>query len=159
MNRATGLLAVTLLLAPLPGSGQVDPDRLAGLKARLIGPAGMSGRVTSIEAVESDPNVVYLGAATGGVWRSRNGGLTWEPLFDEQPVHAVGAVAVFQPNPDILWVGTGEGNPRNSASVGNGVYRSVDGGRTWKSAGLERTERIHRLRLHPTNPEVAYACA
>jgi photosystem II stability/assembly factor-like uncharacterized protein len=159
MSRATGFLATLLVLAPFSAAAEVDPDRLAGLKARLIGPAGMSGRISSIEAVESDPNVVYLGAATGGVWRSRNGGLTWEPLFDEQPVHAVGAIAVFQPNPDILWVGTGEGNPRNSASVGNGVYRSVDAGRTWKNVGLERTERIHRLRLHPTNPDVAYACA
>ncbi len=134
---------------------------LAWLVAVILaaGPAGMSGRVTAIEAVETNPDVVYVGAATAGVWRSRNGGLTWEALFDDQPVHAVGSVAVFQPNPEILWVGTGEGNPRNSASVGNGIYRSSDAGRTWKNVGLERTERIHRVRLHPTNPDVAYACA
>src|SRR5262249_57526 len=136
MNGAMGLLAV--LLAAGSASAPVDPERLAGWKARSIGPAGMSGRVTVIEALEADPDVVFLAAATGGVWRSRNGGLTWEALFDDQPVHSVGALAVFQPNPDILWVGTGEGNPRNSASVGNGVYRSVDGGRSWKNVGLER---------------------
>ncbi len=158
MSRTLRLLAAALLSAG-PAAAQIDAERLTGLRARSIGPAGMSGRVTTIDAVEADPDVVYLGAATGGVWRSRNGGLTWEALFDDQPVHAVGSLAVFQPNPDILWVGTGEGNPRNSASVGNGVYRSQDGGRTWKNVGLERTERVHRLHVHPTNSEVAYACA
>ena len=136
-----------------------DPDRLAGLKARSIGPAGMSGRVAAITALESDPDIVYVGAATGGLWRSTNGGLTWEPLFDDQPVHSIGAVAVFQPNPSILWVGTGEANTRNSVSVGNGVYKSMDGGKTWKHAGLAKSERIYRIHLHPTDPDVAWACA
>src|SRR5262245_3292760 len=136
-----------------------DPDRLAGFKARSIGPAGMSGRVAAIAAVESDPDVVYVGAATRGLWRSRNGGITWQPLFDDQPVHAIGAVAIFQPNPNILWVGTGEANTRNSVSVGNGVYRSMDAGRTWKHLGLPKSERIYRIQLHPSNPDVAWVCA
>ena len=155
---ALTFLLLTLAPAAHAGSG-IDPDLLAGLSARSIGPAGMSGRVAAVEVVVSDPTIIYVGAATGGVWKSTNGGLTFTSIFDDQPVHAVGAVAVNQSNPSIVWVGTGEGNPRNSASVGMGVFRSLDGGETWQAAGLEKTERIHRLLLHPTEPLVAYACA
>ncbi len=137
----------------------VDPDLLAGMKARSIGPAGMSGRVAAVDAVVSDPEIIYVGAATGGVWKSENGGLTWKPVFDDQTVAAIGAVAINQSSPDIVWVGTGEGNPRNSASVGNGVYRTLDGGRTWSHLGLEKTERIHRIVLHPADPDTAWVAA
>ncbi len=153
------VLAAALAVPAALSAAPVDPDLLAGLKARAIGPASMSGRVAAIDAVESNPDIVYVGAATGGVWKTVNGGLTWEPLFDDQAVSAVGAVAVFQPNPDIVWVGTGEGNPRNSVSFGQGIYRSLDGGRTWKHLGLAETERIHRVIPHPTDPDVAYAAA
>jgi photosystem II stability/assembly factor-like uncharacterized protein len=138
---------------------QLEPDRLAGLKARSIGPAGMSGRITALDAVASDPDVVYAGAATGGLWKSGNAGLTWEPLFDEQPTHAIGAVAIAPSNPDVVWVGTGEGNVRNSVSIGNGVYRSLDGGRTWAHLGLEKTERVSRIAVHPADPDSAWVCA
>jgi len=153
-------LAATLaFLISTSLSAQIDPDLLSGLKARSIGPATMSGRVAAIEAVESNPNVVYVGAATGGVWKSINGGQTWAPIFDEQPVHAIGAIAVYQANPDIVWVGTGEANLRNSISYGNGIYKSLDGGRTWKSMGLEKTERIYRIVTHPSNPDVVWVAA
>ncbi len=142
-----------------PAQAAIEAELLAGMKARAIGPAGMSGRVTAIDAVVSDPRIVYVGSASGGLWKSLNGGLTWEPVFDDQPVASVGAVAVFQPNPAIVWVGTGEGNPRNSASIGNGVYRSLDGGQRWVHLGLEATERIHRIVLHPSDPEVAWVAA
>ncbi len=122
-----------VLAAPLAA---VDPDLLSGMKARSIGPAAMSGRIAAIEASPANPDVVYVGAATGGVWKSVNGGLTWDPVFDDQPVHSIGAVAVFQPNPDVVWVGSGEANPRNSVSIGNGVYRTLDGGRTWQPLPL-----------------------
>jgi photosystem II stability/assembly factor-like uncharacterized protein len=145
-------------LAAMAGA-ELDPDRLAGLKARNIGPAGMSGRIAVIEAAASDPSLVYVGAATGGVWRSTNAGLTWTPVFDDQPVHAIGALALFQPSPELVWVGTGEGNVRNSASIGNGVYQSRDGGKSWRHLGLEKTERIPRIVLHPRDPERAYVCA
>jgi photosystem II stability/assembly factor-like uncharacterized protein len=138
---------------------RIDPDLLAGLKARAIGPAAMSGRVTDIQGVESNPDVLYVGAAAGGVWKSVNGGLTWKPIFDDQPVASVGAIAVFQANPDVVWVGTGEANMRNSVSVGNGVYRSLDGGRTWQHLGLATTEHIRRIVLDPRDPEVAYVAA
>ncbi len=119
----------------------------------------MSGRVAAIAAVESNPDIVYVGAATGGVWKSENGGLTWKPIFDDQPVAAIGAIAIDRRNPAIVWVGTGEGNVRNSASVGNGIYRSVDGGETWTHLGLDATERIHRIVLHPDNPDIAWVAA
>ncbi len=151
--------AVLLLLAASSLFAQIDPDMLAGLKARSIGPATMSGRVAAIDAVAADPNVIYVGAATGGVWKSVDGGLTWAPIFDDQPVAAIGAVAVNQQNPDVVWVGTGEGNVRNSASVGNGVYRSLDGGRTWAYVGLDGTERISRILLHPRDPNTAWVAA
>lgn len=160
IRRVSCALVVSAVFAlPALAAGGIDPDLLAGMKARSIGPAGMSGRIADIEASVSNPDLVYVGAATGGVWKSTNGGLTWKPVFDEQPVHAIGAVAIFQPNPSIVWVGTGEGNPRNSASVGNGAYRSMDGGETWEHIGLDNTERIHRLVLHPSESNVAFACA
>jgi photosystem II stability/assembly factor-like uncharacterized protein len=137
----------------------VDPDLLAGLAPRSIGPATMSGRVAAIDAVESNPDVLYVGAATGGLWKSTNGGLTFTPVFDDQPVHAIGAVTINQSHPDIVWVGTGEGNVRNSASIGNGVYRTLDGGKTWAHLGLEKTERIPRIVVHPSNPNVAWVAA
>jgi photosystem II stability/assembly factor-like uncharacterized protein len=159
MRQVCIFLFVFLTCSILSLQAQVDPALLAGMKARSIGPAGMSGRIASIEAVEANPDIIYVGTATGGVWKSENAGLTWTPIFDEQPVHATGAVAIFQASPDIVWVGTGEGNPRNSVSVGNGIYKSIDGGQTWTHLGLKETERIHRVALHPGNGEVAYACA
>jgi photosystem II stability/assembly factor-like uncharacterized protein len=137
----------------------IDPGRLAGMKARSIGPAAMSGRVVAVAAVESNPEIIYVGGATSGVWKSTDGGLTFEPIFDDQPVASIGAIAVSRSNPDVVWVGTGEGNPRNSASVGNGVYRSLDGGRTWQHLGLDKTERIRRIVLNPTDPNVVYVAA
>ncbi|HYI12245.1 MAG TPA: hypothetical protein VEK57_24540 [Thermoanaerobaculia bacterium] len=153
-------VAVLLFLtASLSLHAQVDPQLLAGMKARSIGPAAMSGRVASIDAVESNPDIVYVGAATGGVWKSTDGALSFTPIFDDQPVAAIGAVAIFQPSPDIVWAGTGEGNPRNSMSVGNGIYKTADGGRTWQHLGLDKSERIHRIVLHPRDPNVAWVAA
>jgi len=154
--RLACLLAITI--GP-PALAAVDADLLSGLKARSIGPAGMSGRIAAIDAVIANPNIIYVGAATGGLWKSTNGGLNWTPVFDDQRVSSIGAVAIYQANPDIVWAGTGEGNPRNSASVGAGLYKSMDGGKTWALMGLEKTERIHRILLDPTNPDVAYVGA
>ena len=129
------------------------------LKARSIGPSGMSGRITTIDALHADPNTIYLGAASGGVWKTTNAGNSWTPVFDEQPIQNIGSVAICQSNPSIVWVGTGEGNPRNSVSLGEGIYKSLDAGKTWKCMGLEKTRNIHRVIIDPTNPNIVYAGA
>lgn len=139
--------------------GALDPTLLAGLRARSIGPAGMSGRIAAVDALASDPNQLWVGAATGGVWKSENGGLSFEPLFDDRAVASIGALTIFQQSPEIVWVGTGEGNLRNSASVGNGVYRTVDGGASWSYLGLAETEHVHRIVVHPTDPDTAWVAA
>jgi photosystem II stability/assembly factor-like uncharacterized protein len=136
---------------------QWGSELLGAIEARNIGPAGMSGRVSDVEVVLSDPSIIFVGSATGGVFRSRDGGVTWDPVFDDQPVLGIGSVAVFQPDPDLVWAGTGEGNPRNSAGVGDGIFRSRDGGDSWERVGLEGSERIHRVLTHPTDPDVVYA--
>ncbi|HYN23155.1 MAG TPA: hypothetical protein VE078_19505 [Thermoanaerobaculia bacterium] len=159
MRTLVFVLALAASSLVQPAVAQIDSDLLAGVSARSIGPAAMSGRVAEVTAVESNPDIVYAGTATGGVWKSINGGLSWSPIFDDQPIASIGAVSVFQAAPEIVWVGSGEGNPRNSVSVGNGIYKSMDGGRTWKHLGLEKTERIHRVVLHPTDPDVAYVGA
>ena len=148
------LLALAATTHPL--SAQDSSDPFAAMRAREIGPAGMSGRVADVEVVLSDPNVIYVGSSTGGVFRSNDGGIEWDPIFDEQDVLGIGAIAVFQPNPDVVWIGTGEGNPRNSAGVGRGLFKSIDGGVSWRSMGLGRSERIHRILTHPTDPDVVY---
>ena len=161
LPRSSLALLGALALAPIAtaAQGQLDPEQLSALSARSIGPAGMSGRVAAVCAVESNPNVIYVGAATGGVWKSVNGGLSWKPIFDDQPAASIGAVQVFQAAPEIVWVGTGEGNPRNSTSVGKGIWRSLDGGRSWTHLGLGETEKIHRIVLHPGDPDVAWVGA
>ncbi|MFQ6047335.1 MAG: hypothetical protein ACE5PT_13435, partial [Gemmatimonadales bacterium] len=109
----------------------------------------------AIDAVNSNPNIIYVGAATGGLWKSTTGGVTWEPVMDSLPAASIGAVAIFQASPDIVWVGTGERNRRNSAGVGTGVYKSMDGGRSWTHVGLANTGAIDAIILHPSDPNVA----
>lgn len=136
-----------------------DTKLLQDLKPRNIGPAGMSGRVTAIDVVHHNPDVMYVGTASGGLWKSTSGGIKWEPIFDQEVTASIGAVAIQQSNPSVIWVGTGEGNPRNSLNGGYGVYKSLDGGKSWKSMGLEKTRHIHRIVIDPTNPEVVYVGA
>ncbi len=156
--RKLTLLFIGWLIVPLSWA-QIDTARVHGLTARQIGPAGMSGRVVALAVEPGNPDVIYVGAASGGLWRSEDGGVTWTPLFDKQPVASIGAIAIDPNNPDVIWVGTGEGTPRNSASVGNGVYKSVDRGRTWMHLGLEESERIQRIVIDPRNSDVVYVAA
>ncbi|MCU0338451.1 MAG: hypothetical protein MUE30_01090 [Spirosomaceae bacterium] len=149
---------VVLWAAFLQASAQQLPTSLLkNMKTRSIGPAVMSGRVTAIDAVVTNPEIIYAGTASGGVWKTENGGTTWTPIFDDQPTLNIGSLAIQQSNPSVIWVGTGEGNPRNSLNMGAGIYRSLDGGKSWKLMGLEKTKGIHRICIDPLNPNVLYA--
>jgi len=124
-----------------------------GIAPRNIGPAGMSGRVTSIEVQLTDTDNILLGSAAGGIWKSNNAGHTWTPIFDDQLAASIGDISLYQANPDIIYVGSGEGNPRNSQNSGWGMFKSIDGGRSWSHLGLEKTRQIHRVIIHPQNPD------
>ena len=134
-------------------------DLMKNMKPRNIGPGGMSGRVTAIDVVQSNPDIMYVGTASGGLWKSQSGGIKWEPIFDKEVTASIGAVAIQQSNPSVIWVGTGEGNPRNSLNGGYGVYKSLDGGKNWQLMGLEKTRHIHRVVIDPTNPNTVYVGA
>jgi len=131
---------------------------LDAIRARQIGPATMSGRIAAIDAVDSRPVLLYVGAAGGGVWKSANGGVQFKPVFDKY-VQSVGAIRIDPNHPDTVWVGTGEPWTRNSTSVGYGVYKTTDGGDSWKKTGLENTERIGRILINPSDPDVVYVAA
>src|SRR5205814_7884840 len=116
---------------------KVDSETVSGLGARNIGSAAMSGRVSALAAVhEGNRLTVYIGAASGGVWKSENGGTTYKPIFDKQDVQSIGAIAIDPTNPKVIWVGTGESWTRNSVSIGDGIYKSTDGGDNWTNMGL-----------------------
>lgn len=154
------LYFAALCCSNIASSQQVKLDQyFSNWKPRAIGPAGMSGRITAIDALNADPNTIYLGAASGGVWKTINGGSEWTSVFDEQPNLNIGSLAINQQNPAVVWVGTGEGNPRNSLNIGEGIYKSIDAGKTWQSMGLEKTRNIHRIIIHPRDANTVYAGA
>ncbi|MFT7424702.1 MAG: photosystem II stability/assembly factor-like uncharacterized protein, partial [Algoriphagus sp.] len=153
------ILIFALLLSFSSYSQQVDMDLFKSMKIRNVGPAGMSGRITSIDAVDANPTIIYAGAASGGLWKSTSGGISWNPIFDDQKIHSIGAISIHQKNPDLIWVGTGEGNPRNSLTMGGGVYRSLDAGKTWQLMGLEKTKAIHRIIINPDDPNTVFVGA
>ncbi|MEO1032291.1 MAG: hypothetical protein AAFX55_12840 [Bacteroidota bacterium] len=134
-------------------------DMVKNMAPRNIGPGGMSGRVTAIDVVLDNPDIMYVGTASGGLWKSTSGGIKWEPIFDKELTASIGAVEIQQSNPSVIWVGTGEGNPRNSLNGGYGIYKSLDGGKNWIAMGLEKTRHIHRIIVDPTNPDVVYVGA
>ncbi len=143
-----------------PGSGQqavpISEAELAGIHPRVIGPAVTGGRITDVDVDPSDPSIVYVATAAGGLWKSTNRTHEWTNVFADQPVSTFGAVTLAPSNPNVLYAGTGEPNNRNSTSWGNGVYRSDDGGESWRHLGLEGTRHVGEILVHPTDPEVAY---
>ncbi len=147
---------ITLCIVNAAVAQKLDMEKFKGMKPRSIGPAGMSGRITAIDAVVNNPDIIYAGAASGGVWKSTSGGTSWAPIFDKETTLGIGAIAIQQSNPSVIWVGTGEGNPRNSLNGGDGIYRSLDAGKTWKKMGLEKTRHIHRIIIDPSNPNTVY---
>lgn len=156
--------AIFLILTLLPQAARAaDAVALAtvfdAIGARPLGPANMGGRIVDLAVVESRPATMYVASASGGIWKTVNNGATWTPIFDKQNVASMGAVVVAPSNPDIVWVGTGEANARNSVSWGNGVYRSTDAGKTWTHMGLPESHHIGRIAIHPTRPEIVYVAA
>ena len=142
-----------------PAPARLDAGTVSGIGIRNIGSAQMSGRIAALDARVVDGKVLlYVGAASGGVWKSSDGGTTFKPVFDKQPVQSIGAVTIDPRNPQVVWVGTGESWTRNSVSVGDGIYKSTDGGDTWKRMGLEQSERITRIVVDPRDSNVVYAC-
>ncbi len=144
---------------PGPVVHQSTDPVLREFRYRSIGPASMGGRVDDIEAVESDPFTVYVGFATGGLWKTTNNGTTWTPLFDEQAVSSIGDIAIAPSNPSVVYAGTGEPNNRQSSTIGNGMYKSTDAGKTWTHIGLADTQSIGRIVVDPKDPNLVYVAA
>src|SRR3972149_8812582 len=140
-----------------PARPQLDPSLYSQLRYRHVGPVG--NRITSAYGIPGDPNTYYVGAASGGVWKTTDAGLSGEPVFDGQTAQSVGPLALAPSNPNVVWVGTGEAHTRSHISLGNGIYQSLDAGKTWTHMGLENTGRIARVVIHPQNPDIVFACS
>ena len=158
MKYLFSLFTSLLIIVNLPAQTN-HLDQLKNLKVRSIGPANMSGRITTIDVVNENQKIMYVGAASGGVWKSENGGTRWDPVFDDQVTQNIGALAIQQDNPEVVWVGTGEGNPRNSMNLGMGLFKTKDGGKSWDLMGLEKTKTIHRIIVHPKDGNVVFVGA
>ena len=137
----------------------LSPAWVKNMKWRTIGPTSMGGRIVDLAVVESHPNVYYVASASGGVFKTTNNGITFEAQFQQEGSISIGDVCVAPSNPDIVWIGTGENNGRNSVSWGDGVYKSTDGGKKWKNMGLKETFQIGRMAIHPENPDIVYVGA
>jgi photosystem II stability/assembly factor-like uncharacterized protein len=166
------LLSLILSLASPPTFAQETKDSnstdqpqsaleeaFSRLEWRSIGPANMGGRIADVEGVPGDPNIIYVASASGGLWKTTNGGITWKPIFERQGTMSIGDIALAPGNPDVVWVGTGETNVRNSVSFGDGVYKSTDGGKHWQHMGLKESERISAIAINPQNPDIVYVGA
>jgi photosystem II stability/assembly factor-like uncharacterized protein len=150
---------VFLLLVPQAVfSQQLSPELYGGLRWRMIGPH-RGGRTVAVSGVEGQPNVYYFGGVGGGVWKTTNGGITWQPIFDGQPISSIGALAVAPSNANVIYAGTGEADFRSNLTYGDGVYKSTDGGRTWTNIGLKNSRHISRIVVDPKNPEIVFVAA
>jgi photosystem II stability/assembly factor-like uncharacterized protein len=152
------MLLLAAVLAPVSAAQTLKDDSLKGMKWRLIGPF-RGGRVIAVEGVAGQPNVYYFGGVAGGVWKTTDGGLTWTPIFDKQPIASIGSIAVAPSDPNVVYVGTGEACLRGNISFGNGVYKSLDAGKTWTHIGLDDTRHIGRVIVDPHNPDVVFVAA
>jgi photosystem II stability/assembly factor-like uncharacterized protein len=169
LSRSKSSLLLSLLcllvasIVPLPATAQENngsvEDLLNHLQFRAIGPANMGGRIDDFAVVENNPSTFYVGAATGGVWKTTNSGITWEPIFDDAGSPSIGDIAIAPSDPNVIWVGTGEPNNRQSSSWGDGIYRSLDGGKTWQNQGLRDSKHIGRVMIDPRDPNVVYVAA
>ena len=166
IKRASVCLCATVLVLPLGSPAQAQDSQakrdlgpVTFLEWREIGPAVVGGRISDIAVDEDDTRIIYVGTATSGIWKSTNHGTTWEPLFTDQSTSSIGDVTLAPSNPNVVWVGTGEPQNRQSSPWGDGVFKSVDGGLTWVNKGLRETRHISRIQVHPRNPDIAYVAA
>lgn len=160
------LVAICLLalVAAVFGQDGTQPKpaietALSRLEWRSIGPANMGGRIADVEGVPGDPKTVYVASGSGGLWKTTNGGVSWKPIFEREGTLSIGDIALAPSNPEVVWVGTGESNVRNSVSFGDGVYKSTDGGKTWLHMGLKESEHVSAIAIHPQNPDIVYVGA
>ena len=142
-----------------PQAARPMPEPLQRLQWRNIGPTAQAGRIPAFVGLPGDIETMYVAGAVGGIFKTTNGGVTWTPIFDDQPVASIGAIAIAPSDPNVIYVGSGEGNPRNDASIGDGIYKSIDAGGHWTNVGLPDSEKIARLVIDPRNADVVYACA
>src|SRR5438270_8254208 len=138
-------------------AARLGPDVYGSLRFRYIGPEG--NRTYAVVSVPGDPLVYYAGAASGGIWKTSDGGIHWEPIFDDQPVSSIGSLAIAPSDPNVVWAGTGEPFIRSHISVGEGIYKSTDAGKTWAKMGLDNTGRIARVVVDPRDPDRVYVAA
>ncbi len=157
--KSCAAITVAVLTFSAVGFGQNPDKTLKNMKWRPVGPANMGGRTTDIEGIPGDPATFYIGGADGGIFKTTNGGVTMTSLFTDQRAYSIGDIAIAPSDHEVIYVGTGEGDPRNSVGYGYGVYRSNDGGKTWQHLGLEKTDRIKRIVVDPKNPDAACVCA
>jgi photosystem II stability/assembly factor-like uncharacterized protein len=155
------VLAILTVLFPaalVSNAEQIEPKTYGGMKWRLIGPF-RGGRVLAVTGVPTRPGTYHFGATGGGVWKTTDGGITWDPLFEKQPVSSIGAIAVADSDPNVIYVGTGEACIRGNISFGDGVYKSTDAGKTWTNVGLKDTRHIGAIIIHPANPDIVFVAA
>src|SRR5213082_1266650 len=149
-------ISVFILSATLVALAQAQQPHTEALRYRYIAPVG--NRTTSIVGVPGQPYIYYAGSASGGIFKTTDGGIHWEPIFDSQPVSSIGSLAVTPGNPNVVWAGTGEAYIRSHISVGEGIFKSTDAGKTWSRMGLDRTGRLGNVIVSPHDPDTVFAC-
>src|SRR3954447_1314049 len=153
------IFVIIAMFSVLPADAQQpDPSLYSGLRWRMIGPF-RGGRVNAVSGVVGQPDTFYFGSVGGGVWKSLNAGRTWTPIFDSANVASIGAIGVAPSDPNVIYIGTGEADMRDSIAFGNGVYKSTDAGKTWQHLGLEKTKQIGRIIVDPKNPNTVFVAA
>lgn len=159
LRKTLSFLFAIVLCTPLAIAQQLTSETFEGLRLRNIGPATMSGRVVDLAVVESDPYTFYVATATGGIWKTTNNGVNFQPVFENEATHSIGAISVHQQHPNLVWAGTGERANRQSSGWGDGVYKSSNGGKSWTNVGLKDSHHVGRIALHPTDTNTVYVAA